>query len=299
MRGIIQVSKSSNRGIVEKLWMRRLREERKRTGLTIAQLAGKIGKSTSVVGHYEDGKRRIDVEVLVEIADVFGIPAWSLLVEDPESITKLRDEVDEARGLEGPKKKAYDAFCRAIRRAIPSLEGSDFDLLASTAEHLEAARADQGEKNFRTGEGRKKSNARSPRSRPQRRGVPIPIVGTIAAGAPITAVQEDAGESIEIPEKQLPRNAVLFALRVRGESMADEGIHDGDTVICRKQEAAQDHDRVVALIKGQEATLKKFYREPDGRVRLQPANAGMAPLILPERDVRIQGTVVTVVKATT
>jgi len=101
----------------------------------------------------------------------------------------------------------------------------------------------------------------------------VPLVGTVAAGAPILAA-ENIEETIPLPA-EIVGNAT-FVLRVKGDSMVDAGILDGDHVVVRQQETAQNGDIVVALL-GDEATVKRFFREPD-RIRLQPENAALEPI---------------------
>jgi repressor LexA len=120
----------------------------------------------------------------------------------------------------------------------------------------------------------------------------IPMLGRIAAGFPIEAIEVPA--TLSVPEDMLGARET-FALQVRGESMIDEQIRDGDYVIVERRDTAENGETVVALVKGGDTTLKKFYRE--GRmVRLQPANPTLAPMIFPARDVEIQGVVIGVIR---
>lgn len=89
--------------------------------------------------------------------------------------------------------------------------------------------------------------------------VKIPLLGTIAAGYPIEAIQEK--ETIAIPSNKIPRSSEVYALRVVGNSMIDENINDGDIILVRYQATAENGQKIVALIDGHEATLKKFYKE--------------------------------------
>ncbi|MBI2047799.1 MAG: transcriptional repressor LexA [Candidatus Liptonbacteria bacterium] len=124
--------------------------------------------------------------------------------------------------------------------------------------------------------------------------VKIPLLGTIAAGQPIEAIQQK--EMIAIPKSKIPASSEVYALRVVGSSMIDENINDGDIVLVRQQETAENGQKVVALIDNHEATLKKYYRER-GYVRLQPANKSMEPIILRNgRDFSIQGIVLDVIR---
>ena len=119
----------------------------------------------------------------------------------------------------------------------------------------------------------------------------IPFLGRVAAGAPIEAV--DIPEAVEVPESLLA-GGNNFALQVQGESMIDEGIRDGDVLIIRKQDHADNGQTVVAQIEG-EVTIKKFYQR-DGRVELRPANAELQSLVVPAEKVEIIGVVVGLVR---
>lgn len=118
----------------------------------------------------------------------------------------------------------------------------------------------------------------------------LPLVGHIAAGAPIEAIENP--ELVDL-DGMFSSPAGVFALRVRGDSMIDEQIRDGDLVVAERRETARDGETVVALLDDGEATLKKFYRE-GGRFRLQPANPNYSPIYL--ESVRIQGVVIGVLR---
>jgi repressor LexA len=122
----------------------------------------------------------------------------------------------------------------------------------------------------------------------------VPLLGKVAAGTPIESLMHD--ETVAIPDGMLPRRGPNYALRVQGESMIDEHILDGDLVVVHGKQTAENGEMVIALVNGAEATVKKFYREAGGRIRLQPANATMQPLRFQERDVLIQGVVVGVIR---
>jgi repressor LexA len=125
----------------------------------------------------------------------------------------------------------------------------------------------------------------------QLRAVPAPIIGEIAAGQPIYAYEERE-ETLAVPA-DWARTEDTFVLRVRGKSMIEDLIDDGDFVVIQPQHNARDGDIVVALLEDNTATLKRFYRERD-RIRLQPANSTMAPIYA--RDVKIQGKVVGLIR---
>lgn len=120
--------------------------------------------------------------------------------------------------------------------------------------------------------------------------VELPLLGTIAAGEPIQAVENR--DSIAVPaELARKRGHRMFVLKVKGDSMVGDHILDGDYVIVVEGRSADNGQTVVALLDNENATLKRYYREKDC-VRLQPANETLAPIIVKDRDVRIQGIVV-------
>jgi len=126
-------------------------------------------------------------------------------------------------------------------------------------------------------------------------GVSFPLVGRIAAGYPIERLQDD--ESLNLESFFGPRTGSVgatFALQVEGESMQDEGIFDGDYVIIERRNTARNGERVVALLPEGESTLKTFFKEKDGRIRLQPANEAFDPIIVD--DCQIQGVVIGVLR---
>ena len=122
-------------------------------------------------------------------------------------------------------------------------------------------------------------------------GTPVPLLGGVAAGTPIEAVELD--ETIIVPDELLGRGET-FALRVRGDSMIEDGIHDGDVVLVERRATADDGQTVVALVDG-DATIKRLRRRR-GRVHLVPANAKLEPLVVAPERVRIRGVVVALLR---
>ena len=118
--------------------------------------------------------------------------------------------------------------------------------------------------------------------------VSLPLLGSVAAGVPIEAIE--VRETLEVPAHLVARGGECFVLRVRGDSMIDEQIRDGDFVVVEQRPEARDGETVVALVRGEDVTLKKLYRRGT-RVRLQPANPAMAPIDLPAEDVEVRGVV--------
>lgn len=123
--------------------------------------------------------------------------------------------------------------------------------------------------------------------------VEIPLLGRVAAGRPIEALPQNQ-EQLSVPAT-LTARVPCFALQVQGDSMMDEGILDGDYVVLEPRETADNGEVVVALLNGDEATLKRFYRE-NGHIRLQPSNAAMQPIIVTSADIAVQGVVVGLVR---
>ena len=126
------------------------------------------------------------------------------------------------------------------------------------------------------------------------RALELPVLGSVAAGLPIEATEQ--GDTMCVPDSFIRRGGSHYVLRVRGNSMIDEQIRDGDFVVVNERRSADNGETVIALMNGSSATVKKFYRERDGRIRLQPANETMPPLYVHENDVTIQGVVVGVMR---
>lgn len=123
---------------------------------------------------------------------------------------------------------------------------------------------------------------------PRHKVVNVPLIGKVTAGQPITAV-ENVEEFFPLPERLAPSDEQVFMLEIMGDSMIEAGILDGDFVIVRQQQTANNGDIVVAMTEEDEATVKRFFKEKDF-VRLQPENSSMSPIIL--RNVSILGKVI-------
>jgi modification methylase len=123
--------------------------------------------------------------------------------------------------------------------------------------------------------------------------VHVPLLGMIAAGQPIEAIEHK--EHIAVPQGKIKSNVNHFALRVSGESMIDENINDGDIVIVKKQQTAENGQKIVALINENEATLKKLHKEKN-QIRLEPANPKFKAILVKPDNLRVQGVVVDVIK---
>lgn len=121
----------------------------------------------------------------------------------------------------------------------------------------------------------------------------LPLLGTVAAGLPIEAIRDE--DTVSVPHDMV-RSGNNYVLRVKGNSMVDEQIRDGDYIIVNSRQTAENGEMVVALVGGDSATVKKFYREKDGRIRLQPANPTMQPMYFRAEEVEIQGIVVGVIR---
>lgn len=130
------------------------------------------------------------------------------------------------------------------------------------------------------------------RNRPVARAAEVPLAGRIAAGTPVEAIQgQDTLQFSDFTGK-----GDTFALQVSGESMIDDHIMSGDYVLVERTEHVRDGEIVVALVDGMEATLKRIYHDPGGRIRLQPANSAMQPIVVPAESVQIQGRVLAVLR---
>lgn len=121
----------------------------------------------------------------------------------------------------------------------------------------------------------------------------IPLLGFVQAGLPVDICEQQ--EKVHVPAHMVRKNT--YALKVRGHSMIDDNIQDGDVIVIEKHESAHNGQTVVAMINGEQVTLKKFYIEADG-IRLQPANPAMTPIILKNDQVQILGIVTGVIRST-
>jgi repressor LexA len=128
----------------------------------------------------------------------------------------------------------------------------------------------------------------------ENRSTKLPLLGNIAAGSPIEAVENR--EEIDLEQMFQSRTGV-YVLRVRGESMIEDHLCDGDYVVIERRENARNGEQVVALLDTGEATLKRYYREGAGKIRLQPANSAMEPRIVDADRCRIQGVVIGVLRS--
>jgi repressor LexA len=129
------------------------------------------------------------------------------------------------------------------------------------------------------------------RRQPKPADIALPLLGRIAAGQPIEAVENP--ETLSLGD--ITRSKDVFVLQVKGESMRDEHIVDGDYVLVEKSESARDGEIVVALVERNEATLKRLFRE-GSNIRLQPSNSAMKPIIVPAKSVQVQGRVIGVLR---
>jgi repressor LexA len=172
--------------------------------------------------------------------------------------------------------------------------GLDLASLATVHKHISVLEA----KNYlKRGFNQSRSIELSPRYlQEQRRSKPpmkeIPLLGRIAAGSPVESVEQR--EVLNFAD--FAGNGDTFALEVRGNSMIDDHICDGDLILLERVNEVRDGDIVVALIAGCETTLKRFYREPGDMVRLQPANSALKPILVHSRDTQIQGRLLAVLR---
>lgn len=125
--------------------------------------------------------------------------------------------------------------------------------------------------------------------------IELPIVGFIAAGEPIDAI-ENPINTVLVSADLVSKTKRCYVLQVRGDSMIEEGIFDGDNVVIQHQNTANNGDIVVALLDNGFATLKKFYKEEGNKVRLQPANKKMEPIIVKASELKVQGKVTGIIR---
>ncbi|HEX6748476.1 MAG TPA: transcriptional repressor LexA [Longimicrobium sp.] len=167
----------------------------------------------------------------------------------------------------------------------------NYSSLATVHEHL----TNLEQKGFLRKNYNKSRSLEVVRTDPNSLAVELELWGTVAAGLPLDTFSEQERETVAVPHDMV-RRGNNYVLRVKGESMIDEQIRDGDYIIVNSRQTAENGEMVVALIDGEAATVKKFYREGAGRVRLQPANPTMQAMFYPAERVMIQGIVVGVIR---
>ena len=194
------------------------------------------------------------------------------------------------------QKQIYDFVCEFVERRgySPSLEeiGRRFGLSSVATVHKHVTHL-VSKGLLRRSRNVNRSIEPVPREEAAGGGATLRLLGTVAAGTPIEAIEGD--QTLVVPSDLVRPRAETFALRVRGSSMIDEQIRDGDYVIVEKRDRADNGEMVIALIDGERATLKTLYRE-GSRVRLQPANPAMQPIIANADQVQVQGVVVGVMR---
>jgi repressor LexA len=193
------------------------------------------------------------------------------------------------------QKEIYDFVARHIERKgyAPTIEeiGAHFGLrsLATVHKHL----TNLQEKGLLKRAWNRSRALELVRTEVKVEAIELPLLGRVAAGTPIEAVS--ATETIYVPQDMVGRRRT-YVLQVKGDSMIEEQIRDGDYVIVEDRESARDGEMVIALLGGENVTLKKLFRERGGKIRLQPANSRLQPFVVNAEDVRIQGVVIGVLR---
>lgn len=188
------------------------------------------------------------------------------------------------------QKEIFDFVCEYLEREgyAPSLEeiGERFGLssVATVHKHVQ----NLVDKNLLRKAWNRSRSIEVVREERTPSGVEIPLLGRVAAGRPIEAIVDPA--KISVPHDMVARRD-CFALRVTGDSMIDDHIVDGDVVVLEARKTPRGGETVVALIRGEDCTLKRFYQDGD-KVRLVPANASLLPMEFPAEDVQVQGVVI-------
>jgi repressor LexA len=215
----------------------------------------------------------------VDFLFLFAYTAYMALTKRQKEVVEFIAKFVDENGYS----PSYDEIARGLGLAS----------LATVHKHINALEA----KNYlKRGFNQSRSLDVAPKyiqeQRRQRGPFEVPLMGRIAAGSPVEAIETRAMLSFS----DFAKSPETFALEVRGDSMIDDHICDGDMILVEKTSEARDGDIVVALVDGTDATLKRFFKEPNGMVRLQPANSTMAPIHLHQRNLQIQGRLLAVLR---
>ncbi len=171
--------------------------------------------------------------------------------------------------------------------------GLDLTSIGTVHKHIEALQAKNYlRRSFNQSRSLELADRYFEETRASRSPFEVPLEGRIAAGAPIQSLADR--ETLNFADFAGDRDT--YALEVRGDSMIDDHICNGDFVLIARTAQVHNGETVVALVRGSEATLKRYYREPDGMIRLQPANSAMEPIRVPPQELEIQGRLLAVLR---
>ncbi|MEY9095673.1 transcriptional repressor LexA [Paenibacillus sp. RC84] len=268
----------------------RIKELRLKHNLTMAKMAAMIGVSPGNISDWENGKKKSTptARALISISKQFNVSLdWLMTGKIPDFPSTL---------IPFPPSEKSHPHIDALYDVAEQLEEEDFVLLQTMAAHLASKnRAQTPGELYRSGKVRAASIQPDSELREASLSaeyyVRLPLIGKVTAGSPILAA-ENIEEYFSVP-KNLVGQGKHFILRIQGESMINKGIENGDLVLVRQQLWADNGEVIVALIDGEEATVKTFFKESN-RVRLQPANDRFQPLY--PVNVSILGKVVSVLR---
>ncbi|MED1851865.1 transcriptional repressor LexA [Brevibacillus borstelensis] len=277
----------------------RIRKLRTEKGLSLEQVGESIGMTKSALSKVERGEVSVSFENLFGIAKVLGVSLDTLAGSEPKDTGEYFFNQNWEKNYHFQQTKNERKSIQSLLELASSLDDSDVEMLTLFANRLKGSSFSE---HFEEPILLKPTKKRPPfmdkglvireKNLPNHYFVSIPLIGQVSAGLPVTAV-ENVEDILEIPADYLPGTGTFFALRVKGDSMVNVGIHDGELVIVRQESTAENGDIVVAMTNDEDATVKTFYKE-NGHIRLQPENDYMEPIIVP--NVRILGKVVSVYK---
>lgn len=252
---------------------------RERLGLTTTALGKQIGVSNVTITYIESGKSNPSQRTLMLLAEA---------LKDYFEIESLRPYAAKSKAMVLAEGEAVIYFGEEEHRIINKLAKQQNRTFAEEARELALeALMHRGLITDRIDTNVVFLADRVPKM------VSMNLWGEIAAGGPIEAVARP--EKVEVPDTFVKRGREQFVLRARGDSMIDEGIHDGSLIVCDATSTAKNGDMVIAIIDGDQATVKKFYQEKN-RIRLQPANKLLKPLYVTPDRLTIQGVVVGIIR---
>lgn len=275
--------------------IKHLRDQKK---LSMAELEDAIGASRGSVNQWEKDKSIPGGKLIISLSNYFGVSTDYLLKGERVSYPfteNIQRPFFVAEREETYQNKTNRDSVRDLISKAEELSDEDIEMLKVFAARLTSTNKTPLGENKKRPPFENRGQTIKEKNLPEHYYVKLPLLGQVPAGDPIIAI-EQVDEFIDVPVDLLPNSGTYFVLRVRGNSMINANIHDGNLVVVKHQPDAENGEIVVAMTDDDEVTVKTFYREDD-HIRLQPENDDLEPIIA--RKVKILGKVIAVYRRAT